>query len=1320
MPLADRTARLAAVESTMPKLTLASSAAKEPKRRKPPHVEAPAAKRSHHDQALSNKVDTLASEFAQIKSLLLSLQPAGPSTVLDPTVQNDEGNQTDSSDAHTQEDTMSIAASDSLFREGDADYLESHGEGSHSPSASVVSSHSSNLEPMGVDPEFSSVHQAIELALSRLGIDKPVEAAPTSAFFRVSQKPVFSVPASLPYIEELQRCWADPKSFSHFTRDCRTMSAMQDATKYGLDRMPPVDGAIAGLVVAPTDAARPEARCPRPQCRVTDDLITKSYDTAARIGRLGNSLSHLALALSQSLKGAGVDSATQSLSDASLQAFAYMSRELGRLMSTLTIARRQARCLDPLLSRPWNELLRQINHGVSLLNYIVVPGPSPGVLVLFAPWPEPCPSQEPDVLLMAKARLIGPLSSPHFGHREAEPRDMIARFAAIAPPGQREPATVEHDARCPAPSGFSQRHLSRWEALVSDPWVVSTLSKGYSIQFKRRPPKFDGVRLTVVSDPDRSLALRQEIQELLQKGAIEVVQSSEQLKGFYSNYFLVPKKDGGFRPILDLRRLNRYVKVLRFHMLRTTDVLQSVMEGDWFTSIDLKDAYFHVPVVPHHRQFLRFAFEGQAFQFRVLPFGLSLAPRTFTRCVAAALAPLQAQGLRILPYLDDWLVCAQSRNQALRDTYQLLDHVSQLGLAVNFAKSSLVPSQQIVFIGIMINSVTMKASPSPQRVMDVLNLVSQVLRNRRVSFGLLLQLMGKLTSVSTVIPLGLLHLRPLQIWLNDLGLDPQLHQHKSVQLSNQCLQHLQPWGNQEFLCSGVPLGSLPCRREVVVTDASLTGWGAVWNHRMVRGVWSPQERLQHINVLELRATGTTTRRVEIEPSSGTGNLEEARAEQSAGAGCAGTSLAGVPLVCLSSFSTSTINAAQDSQEQPQSVVGSSILARENMVPHTSAASQRGTLASSSENRSLVTAGREHLASSSRTPSSLSVALEGPDSMLTTCDQAVVQTIMNARAASTRALYDNRWTLFVKWCMDHDVNPEHCSVPVLLDYLQTLLDKGLSVSTIKVYVAAISARHSFVDGRSVGSHSLVSRFLKGALRLRPPRLTRVPSWDLPLVLEGLCSSPFEPLNSAALKWVSIKTVFLLAISSAKRIGELHALSIADNCIRWNSDGSGVTLWPNPSFLPKRVSAFHINQPLSLAVFAPQAEPGSSDASLLCPVRMLRKYIDITAGLRKIDALFVCYGGHRKGCAVSKQRLSHWVVDAIVQAYGSKCLQPPKVTCHSTRGVSTSWAALKGVPLNDICAAATWASSCTFARFYRVNVATPHPVAPVVLSASAICN
>ena len=88
--------------------------------------------------------------------------------------------------------------------------------------------------------------------------------------------------------------------------------------------------------------------------------------------------------------------------------------------------------------------------------------------------------------------------------------------------------------------------------------------------------------------------------------------------------------------------------------------------------------------------------------------------------------------------------------------------------------------------------------------------------------------------------------------------------------------------------------------------------------------------------------------------------------------------------------------------------------------------------------------------------------------------------------------------------------------------------------------------------------LVGRFLKGAICLRPPLAVQVPSWDLPAVLETLCSPPFEPLEHFDLRWLTCKTAFLLAVTSAKQVGELHALSFAIDCLQWNSDGSRVTM------------------------------------------------------------------------------------------------------------------------------------------------------------------
>ncbi len=217
---------------------------------------------------------------------------------------------------------------------------------------------------------------------------------------------------------------------------------------------------------------------------------------------------------------------------------------------------------------------------------------------------------------------------------------------------------------------------------------MGIIKRGYSLQFARRPPRFSGMVSTSVQG-ESARVLRSEVMMLLEKGAIEMVPPALSESGFYSRYFLVPKKDGGLRPILDLRRLNHALMRRPFRMITLKQILSQIRTEDWFCSLDLKDAYFHIQIAPHHRRFLRFAFEGVAYQYTVLPFGLSLAPRTFTKCMDAALSPLRQMGIRILYYLDDWLILAQSEVELLSHRTLILSHLERLGLRVNFAKSAL-------------------------------------------------------------------------------------------------------------------------------------------------------------------------------------------------------------------------------------------------------------------------------------------------------------------------------------------------------------------------------------------------------------------------------------------------------------------------------------------------------------------------------------------------------------------------------------------------------------------------------------------------------
>ena len=145
--------------------------------------------------------------------------------------------------------------------------------------------------------------------------------------------------------------------------------------------------------------------------------------------------------------------------------------------------------------------------------------------------------------------------------------------------------------------------------------------------------------------------------------------------------------------MIDLSCLNKFVLQTLFKMESCQSVLSSIQRSDWMVSIDLKDAYLQVPVYLDSRQFLRFVVDGQVYQFRPLCFGLSTAPQVFTRVKARVLVMLHAMGVRILQYLDDWLILVSSRSEALWVRNEVLSLCNHLRILINETKSCLLPTQ---------------------------------------------------------------------------------------------------------------------------------------------------------------------------------------------------------------------------------------------------------------------------------------------------------------------------------------------------------------------------------------------------------------------------------------------------------------------------------------------------------------------------------------------------------------------------------------------------------------------------------------------------
>ncbi|KAI2647506.1 ORF V: Enzymatic polyprotein [Labeo rohita] len=752
-------------------------------------------------------------------------------------------------------------------------------------------------------------------------------------------------------------------------------------------------------------------------------------------------------------------------------------------------------------------------------------------------------------------------------------------------------------------------------------------------------------------------------------------------------------------------------------------------------------------------------FEGRAYQYKVLPFGLSLSPRVFTKVTEAALSPLWRRGIRILNYLDDWLLIAHSRDVLCEHRDLVLRHLSHLGLQVNREKSKLSPVQRISFLGVELDSVNMTARLTNERAQSVLNCLNSFRHKTAVPLKTFQRLLGHMAAAATVTPLTLLHMRPLQHWLHDRV--PRWAWHRGtlrIGVSLQCRRLFSPWSDPAFLQAGVPLGQVS-RHLVVYTDASSTGWGAVCNGQAASGSWTGPRLQWHINCLELLAvllalrcfrqmlrhkhvlvrTDSTATVAYINHQGGLrsrsmsqltchlllwsqtwlkllcavhipGELNRAADQLSRQSthpgewrlhpqrgsprqGCAGTQLASGAQVRLSPSEPPCTDTVQDQGGRGAGSAGCAILAHPDLVsrPHFPCGSP--SLEDPLEERPSFSGDGHNLAPASRPMEPARLAPGRDTSDLSGLSQA-------SRAPSTRQAYALRWGLFVDWCSSRGEDPQRCPIAVVLSFLQEKLERRLSPSTLKVYVAAIAAYHDAVDGASLGKHQLIVRFLRGARRVNPPRPHLVPSWDLSVTLQGLREAPFEPLASVELKHLSLKTALLTALATIKRVGDLQAFSVDEACLEFWPGDSLVILRPRPGYVPKVPTTPFRDQVVNLQALCPEADPASA---LLCPVRALRIYVDRTRHFRHSEQLFVCFGGQQKGNAVSKQRLAHWVVDAISLSYknqGEPC--PLGVRAHSTRSVASSYALAHGASLANICRAAGWVTPNTFAWFYNLRV------------------
>lgn len=401
-----------------------------------------------------------------------------------------------------------------------------------------------------------------------------------------------------------------------------------------------------------------------------------------------------------------------------------------------------------------------------------------------------------------------------------------------------------------------------WPAIDPDHWVLMTVSEGYRIEFTSSPPTQLGVRKTPLPrDLSKRDLLLNEVSSLLEKNAISPLVPPYEEGGFWSTFFLAPKRTGDWRPILNLKPLNQYIKPKRFRMETLRTVMSSPIKGKWATSIDLKDAYLHVPIHPIDRKWLRFHIQGKAYVFRCLPFGLSTSPRVFTRIVKAVAAFLRRQNIQIHMYLDDWIITSSSREEALGHLQIVLDTVKSLGFLVNLKKSSLIPSQFPLFLGARLDLKLGRATPSMDRVSNMVQCAGILKASASAPAVAWLRVLGLMASLVDLVPWCRFHMRPIQLHLLYFYIPSRHHIHVLVPMSDVVRRELEWWEDPANLLVGVVFPT-PSIQVILTTDASSLGWGGHLESRRSSGVWSPDESRAHINLLELWAVFNALRAFE--------------------------------------------------------------------------------------------------------------------------------------------------------------------------------------------------------------------------------------------------------------------------------------------------------------------------------------------------------------------------------------------------------------------------------------------------------------------------
>ena len=312
--------------------------------------------------------------------------------------------------------------------------------------------------------------------------------------------------------------------------------------------------------------------------------------------------------------------------------------------------------------------------------------------------------------------------------------------------------------------------------------------------------------------------------------------------------------------------------------------------------------------------------------------------------------------------------------------------------------------------------------------------------------------------------------------------------------------------------------------------------------------------------------------------------------------------------------------------------------------------------------------------------------------------------------ATNKVYLSQWRLFEGWCLKRGIDPLQATSVCICDFFLYLFnDRKLQVKTIEGYKSAITFILKRSSGYDLSECDIAADMLRSFKLERPHTVRTEVRWDVSVVLSYLQSPRFTEA-AMSVKSLTLKTVFLLSLALGKRRSELHALQRASVC--FNTGPVSVTLQPHSKFLSKtHISSKGVGALRAVTVPALPEATGNA-LPTLCPVLMLKRYIEVTDGFRSPGqrCLFISFVKSLDK-DFSSQTISSYLKQTIVAAYrsveaapDSELLSKYNIKAHQVRHVAHSLGQLGSLSLPDIIRTGGWTSPSTFINHYLQDLSS----------------